>query len=261
MQKKYLEHSADMHSAVVKPLETDLRGQNSSESAQSVPTTLVSEHTILSAAEEVPEVVLCSNTECESKLVPDAASGHGKGAVAVIHVRPRPGHHEHHYEVENDLSDRPETPDKGNGQPTAAGQILSIRLQIELSCFIMTVYGFVTVILSAPALYIWHASSLELFVLPNQHKLDLILLNTVLYTLYNGLLIFGILVTTPLFMSVGTMLVMPCSIVVDKLLYNNDLPASALAGAVVIVIGFAMLNIPQSVLSRWYVGCKLNWRS
>jgi hypothetical protein len=135
-------------------------------------------------------------------------------------------------------------------------QSLPVRIQIELSCFIMTVYGLVTVLLSAPALYVWSAASLEPFSLPSREKLDLIMLNTALYTLYNGLLVFGILVTTPLFMSVGTMLVMPCSIVVDKLVYNSELSASALAGAVAIVLGFAMLNVPQSVASRWYVVCK-----
>jgi hypothetical protein len=171
----------------------------------------------------------------------------GKGTV--VHVRPRLSHHEHHHSNAEDVGSEPKA------SPSHTGP-LSIRIQIELSCFIMAVYGFVTVVLSAPTLYIWSATSLEPFVLPSRHKLHLIIVNTALYTLYNGLLVFGILVTTPLFMSVGTMMVMPCSIVVDKLLYHSEMSSLALAGAVVIVIGFVMLNIPQTVASRWFVACK-----
>jgi hypothetical protein len=139
----------------------------------------------------------------------------------------------------------------------ALPDLRSIRLHMELSCFFLGLYGVWTIIGSIVFIPVWSAIGAERYVAPPEHKLRLILLNSALDSIYNILLLFGILVTTPLFMSVGTMMVMPCSIVVDRLVHGTELGPSGIVGAVVIVVGFVMLNIPQEAAARWYRACRV----
>jgi hypothetical protein len=139
----------------------------------------------------------------------------------------------------------------------ALPDLRSIRLHMELSCFFLGLYGVWTIIGSIVFIPVWSAIGAEHYVTPPEHKLRLILLNSALDSIYNILLLFGILVTTPLFMSVGTMMVMPCSIVVDRLVHGTELGPSGIVGAVVIVVGFVMLNIPQEAAARWYRACRV----
>ena len=131
----------------------------------------------------------------------------------------------------------------------------SHRLRIEMASMVLCLYGVGTAMFCGPVLAVWDHAGLETFEWPpNGHKTSLLLLNAVLDSTYNGLLLFGILVTTPLFMSVGTMLVMPASIVVDRLVHGTVLSPLAVVGAVVIVVGFGMLNIPPHTADRWGAG-------
>ena len=125
--------------------------------------------------------------------------------------------------------------------------LTSTRLRIEMSCLMLGLYGVMTFLFSVPLLAIWNAAKIEEFKTPASHKLTLLLINTALDSVYNALLLFGILTTSPLFMSVGTMLVMPCSMVTDRLLHGVVMGPVGITGAVVIVCGFAMLNLPDSV--------------
>jgi hypothetical protein len=139
---------------------------------------------------------------------------------------------------------------------SALPDLHSIRLHMELACFFLGLYGVWTMVGSIVFIPVWSSTGAEHYVSPPGHKLRLILLNSALDSIYNILLLFGILVTTPLFMSVGTMMVMPCSIVVDRLVHGTELGPSGIVGAIVIIVGFVMLNIPQETAARWYK----NWR-
>lgn len=88
-----------------------------------------------------------------------------------------------------------------------------------------------------------HAIGVEPFELPPNPKVKLLVLGTVLDCVYNGLLLFGILIATPLFMSVGCMLVMPASIVVDRIANRTELAPGAIVGAVLILVAFFLLNV------------------
>lgn len=132
----------------------------------------------------------------------------------------------------------------------AAPDLTSLRLRVELSVLMLGCYGVMTILLSIPSLLIWNAAGLEVFEHPPSHKVGMLALNTGLDSIYNVLLLFGILVTTPLFMSVGVMLVMPFSIVVDRILHGTELGPSGVLGAIVIVIGFALLNVPPEASER-----------
>lgn len=126
------------------------------------------------------------------------------------------------------------------------------RLRVEMSCFMLGLYGLCTVAFSGPLLALWNSGNVESFELPPHSKLSMLGINTVLDSTYNALLLFGILTTSPLFMSVGTMMVMPFSLLTDRILHGVQMGPAGILGAIVIVIGFTMLNIPQTAAARWY---------
>ncbi|MDR3740189.1 MAG: hypothetical protein P4L40_14340 [Terracidiphilus sp.] len=127
----------------------------------------------------------------------------------------------------------------------------SLRLRAEVACMMLGLYGVATCVYAPPLLAAFHYGGTEVFVPPPAPETRLIALNAFLDSSYNGLLLFGILLTSPLFMSVGTMLVMPASIVVDRLVRGTVMGGQGIGGAVIIVMGFAMLNVPPLTAARW----------
>jgi solute carrier family 35 protein F5 len=70
-------------------------------------------------------------------------------------------------------------------------------------------YGVITLLVCWVFVAFVHATGVETFELPPRAKIGLLFTNAALDSLYNGLLLLGILISTPLFMSVGCMLVSP----------------------------------------------------
>ena len=64
--------------------------------------------------------------------------------------------------------------------------------------------------------------------------------------LFNALINFGIAYTFPLFISIGTVLGIPVSIVVDKFLYDISVTLEQIFGSVAVIIGFILLFIASS---------------
>ncbi len=113
----------------------------------------------------------------------------------------------------------------------------------EVASFMLATYGVLSLLLCWVFVVLVHAVGVESFEAPPRDKVALLCLNAFLDSLYNGLLLFGILVSTPLIMSVGCMLVMPASIVVDRVVNGTELAPIAVTGAVFIVAAFALLNL------------------
>lgn len=112
-------------------------------------------------------------------------------------------------------------------------------------------YGLFLNVMAAPIVLLWDKTGVETFELPSHSKASMLMLNAGFDSIYNVLLLFGILITSPLFISVGSMLVMPASIVTDRLIHGTVMGPVGVCGAIVIVIGFSLLNIPQEDASRW----------
>lgn len=64
--------------------------------------------------------------------------------------------------------------------------------------------------------------------------------------LFNGLINFGITYTYPLFISIGTVLGIPLSIIVDKFLNDTKITAFQIVGSVCVIAGFILLFIASS---------------
>jgi len=72
--------------------------------------------------------------------------------------------------------------------------------------------------------------------------------NAALDAVFNGLLVLAIALVSPLFASMGSMLLIPTGIVVDSLSSSKTLwDAWTYAGSVLIVIGFIVLSLPPSI--------------
>lgn len=64
--------------------------------------------------------------------------------------------------------------------------------------------------------------------------------------LFNGLINFGITYTYPLFISIGTVLGIPVSIIVDKFINNDKITAFQIVGSLCVIVGFILLFIASS---------------
>ena len=92
--------------------------------------------------------------------------------------------------------------------------------------------------LVAPFLLIAHLTGLESFQLPSTRAALLILLSSVLDSFSNILILFGIVLSSPLFVSMGALLALPASAAADYIVHNIVMNYLSMAGALLILIGF-----------------------
>jgi len=155
------------------------------------------------------------------------------------------------------LSDPGVPPRRGSGALEAAAARLGawaappedLWSQTELSLLMMGGFGVFTLVLVWPFFPLLDATGVEPFVWPvPAGKWPLLVLNAALDTVYNALLLLGILVAGPLVISVGVMLVVPASMVVDGLLNSTVFHPVAVVGVVCIVLGFVVLKAPVALI-------------
>jgi len=132
-----------------------------------------------------------------------------------------------------------------------------VWLQLEMSCLVLGLIGVWTALVLWPVFFVLSASGLEPFRLPSRHTLDILLGNVVLDSMYNGLLLFGVAVSSPLAMSVGSMLVVPASIAADYFIHGTLLSALGGVGVVLIVAGFVLLKLTPSCMNSARAACGL----
>lgn len=128
----------------------------------------------------------------------------------------------------------------------APGGSTSVAHKVEVASFFLMCYGTLTF----AALWVLvpgaHALGVEEFSPPDRGVVGSLVVNVLLDAAFNGFLVSGILIASPLVMSVGAMLVMPVSIVADGVANGTQLSASASLGALLIVAAFGVLALPVS---------------
>ncbi|KAA0176022.1 hypothetical protein FNF27_02414 [Cafeteria roenbergensis] len=123
--------------------------------------------------------------------------------------------------------------------------------QTELSALMMGLFGVATLLFVWPLIPLLDATGLEPFEWPiPAQKWEMMMLNAALDTVYNVLLLIGILISSPLVISVGVMMVVPSSMVVDGILHNTRFQPLAYGGVALIVLGFLVLKLPERMLHR-----------
>jgi len=117
------------------------------------------------------------------------------------------------------------------------------------SCFNTMLFlgltGTFSLLLFWPSLFIWNALHWEIFEFPPNPIIVQLVLNGALDCVFNILLLLAIMMTSPLFVSVGSLLTVPASIVADKIFHSYLQPPFSFVGGGLIVLGFIGMNISE----------------
>jgi len=101
-----------------------------------------------------------------------------------------------------------------------------------------------------PIILILHYSGYETFEMPSKDVWEVLSVNGALDCAFNILLLITIMLTNPLFVSVGSLLTIPASIVADKLFRHYVPNALSFVGAGLIVLGFVGLNLAEHLYAK-----------
>lgn len=137
--------------------------------------------------------------------------------------------------------------DASGGQPLvpdAASGVDPLQ-QAESAALVLGLMGCFTLVTLAAVIPVLHATGLETFELPPGDKARMLMLNTGLDSVYNMCLLLGIGLSSPLTMSIASMLVVPASILADWMLHS-DVPLPMEAGGMALILaGFVTLQLPH----------------
>lgn len=106
-----------------------------------------------------------------------------------------------------------------------------------LSC--IGVFSLVTI---WPGVIIVHYTGYETFEVPSNHIGSLIAVNMFLDTMFNLFLLFGIALSSPLFISIGSMLVIPVTLITDVVIHSIHVPVGVIMGCALIAMAFVLLH-------------------
>lgn len=98
--------------------------------------------------------------------------------------------------------------------------------------------GFMNLFLFWVPVLVWNELGLETFKYPDEVEISKLLINALLGAVYTCSFLTGISFTTPLFMSLGSVFIVPIGVVVDKILHDIDLPILFFVGSGCIIVGF-----------------------
>ena len=120
----------------------------------------------------------------------------------------------------------------------------------EASIIFLGLCGVVNICLGWPFVPIFDAIGWETFLLPNNHLTKQIMLNGFIDTIFNFAFIWGVALTSPVFMSTGTILIIPLGIFVDGFIGKGWMNFWQLCGVGFIVIGFLGLNYVEHLKKK-----------
>ena len=121
---------------------------------------------------------------------------------------------------------------------------------LEASVVFLGFCGLVNIGLGWPFVVAFDVIGLEPFLLPSAKLTQQIMLNGFIDTIFNFAFIWGVALTSPVFMSTGTILIIPVGIVVDGVLGKGTMNFWQLCGVGLIVCGFLGLNWVSSMKKK-----------
>eukprot|EP00899_Mesostigma_viride_P020028 jgi/Mesvir1/28026/Mv04634-RA.1 len=115
--------------------------------------------------------------------------------------------------------------------------------QLLLGSFLYVgVVGAATVLLWGLPLLPLHYARWEVLCWPDAVEMKVIVANSLMEIGYCVFLVVGIIISSPLFISIGVILAIPASMVVDVLAHGATITASSIVGSIMIAVGFVSLN-------------------
>eukprot|EP00299_Pterocystis_sp_00344_P013503 c6622_g1_i1.p1 GENE.c6622_g1_i1~~c6622_g1_i1.p1 ORF type:complete len:296 (-),score=13.82 c6622_g1_i1:46-933(-) len=120
------------------------------------------------------------------------------------------------------------------------------RDQLKNACLLLGLIGFFNFILLWPGIFLLHFTGLEEFSWPSDPKtVRLMILNMFLDTMFNWFLLFGLALSSPLFISIGSMLVIPASLTTDAMIHSVHPSLGVIFGCLLIALAFCLLHLNQ----------------
>jgi solute carrier family 35 protein F5 len=116
---------------------------------------------------------------------------------------------------------------------------------LEESVLFLGFSGVINLLIAWPTLLILGVTGVEMYEPMGEYG-GQIMLNGFIDTVFNGAFIYGVSLTSPVFMSTGTIMIIPLGIAVDLVLGKGSMSFIALCGVCLIVIGFLALNVISS---------------
>eukprot|EP01114_Cavostelium_apophysatum_P014609 TRINITY_DN3827_c0_g1_i1.p1 TRINITY_DN3827_c0_g1~~TRINITY_DN3827_c0_g1_i1.p1 ORF type:complete len:404 (-),score=61.21 TRINITY_DN3827_c0_g1_i1:15-1226(-) len=105
--------------------------------------------------------------------------------------------------------------------------------------------GLITLLMYWPIIIILNYAKAETFEMPTAQIWGVLLANGGLDCVFNVLLLITIMLTSPLFVSVGSLMTIPVSIIADKVIHHMTPGPLSFVGAALIVIGFIGMNVAE----------------
>ncbi len=121
---------------------------------------------------------------------------------------------------------------------------------IEHSFLFTGLIGFFTLALTWPGIFLVDLLGYETFELPQGNALYIVLIMMALDSLSNFVLLIGIALSSPLFISVGALSSIPATVVADYIAHGTVLPPLSYFGILSIVLGFLLLSLSEYLHSR-----------
>lgn len=151
--------------------------------------------------------------------------------------------------------------------PAPDVRAVSTLYQAEVSAYMLGLIGLVLLLTMWPVFFLLDKTGIEPFEWPDAARARKLALSCVLDGTFNCSLLFGILVMSALWTSVGTILVVPGTLLADWILHGTLVCPQAAAGVVAILAGFVVLQAPMrfnTLLTRCCMAvaapCRRLWR-
>lgn len=127
----------------------------------------------------------------------------------------------------------------------ATSETASMWSDVKFSFMTLGMVGLFHSLLNWPGILILDATGVETFEWPEARAAESLLVTTVMDSAFNVLLLCGIALTSPLFISVGTLLTIPASILSDWIVHGRVMDGGALGGVAMIAVGFLLLTYAE----------------
>lgn len=126
----------------------------------------------------------------------------------------------------------------------------SVWSDVHYAMLTLGLIGAFHLMLTWPGLILLDYAGVESFALPARDAAEQLITTMLLDTIFNVLLLIGIALTSPLFISVGCLLTIPASALSDWLLHKPTMSLGSLGGVALIVVGFGILAWAEHLESK-----------
>eukprot|EP01084_Bolivina_argentea_P035177 65253_1 len=128
------------------------------------------------------------------------------------------------------------------------------HLEVIDNFFLQIIMGFFVFIAIWPGIIVLHFTNIEIFALPGNNKNDIltVVLPALFQTVFVASWMTGITLTNPVIMSLGILMIIPCSYIVDVIIWELEITFVGVLGSLMIILSFVIIEIPKERVKKLY---------